>query len=135
LARLLAAGVVETTRLCALTASPFAQRNPSAAASEYEPYAAAAAQWILCAGPALYEMCVKDVVFQIGKKKWTLTLWESWKTKFDAVTRDDRYGSATQEMTAKALERMAQLERDGVTEPGVVAKFNPAISNDMQEQE
>ena len=137
---------METTRLCALTSSEFARRNPAAkattshadadaAAREYEPYAAAAAQWIVQGGPALYEMCVKDVVFQIGKKKWTLALWESWKTKFEAVAKDDRYSSPMQEMAKQALVKMATLEEEGITEPGVVFKFNPVISNDIGDEE
>ena len=146
LARLLAAGVVETTSLCALTSSEFGRSSPTAkatashadadaAAREYEPYAAAAAQWIVQGGPALYEMCVKDVVFQIGRKKWTLALWESWKTKFEAVSKDDRYSSPTREMAKQALEKMAILENEGVANPGIISKFNPAISNDMEEEE
>ena len=137
---------METTRLCALTSSEFARRNPAAkattshadadaAAREYEPYAAAAAQWIVQGGPALYEMCVKDVVFQIGKKKWTLALWESWKTKFEAVAKDDRYSSPMQEMAKQALVKMATLEEGGITEPGVVCKFNPVISNDIGDED
>jgi len=83
----------------------------------------------------VYEACVKDVVFQIGRKKWTLALWESWKTKFETIREDGRYSRPTQEMAAQALEKMTQLEKEGVPAPGVVSKFEPAFSNDMADEE
>ncbi|THU93292.1 hypothetical protein K435DRAFT_861603 [Dendrothele bispora CBS 962.96] len=66
LACLLAHGIAEVTRLSALIRpSPFGARGPSymikqfdsaTALHQYEGYASAAAQWILYAGNALYEM-------------------------------------------------------------------------------
>ena len=86
-------------------------------------------------GPALYEMCVKDVVFEIGRKKWTLALWESWKTKFEVVAKDARYVYPAPGMAQQALEKMAAIEKEGIAEPGVIFKFKPVISNDLRDED
>ena len=137
LARLLAAGVVEATRLSALIRpSPFGSRKPSGdSAEQYTPYASAAAEWIIYAGDVLFEMCEKDTLIQIGKQKWTRTLWESWKVKFDAIAEIDQFSTHSRTLASLAANRMREIESTGITS-NVVEKFGPASTkNDVGESE
>ncbi|UNI19641.1 hypothetical protein JDV02_005816 [Purpureocillium takamizusanense] len=125
LARLLAGAVVEATRLSALIRpSPFATVNPltsaayadaSEAARHYEPWASAAAQWILRAADALHEMCEGETLIEIGRQKWTPALWDGWKSRFAAVAKTEQFGGRARELASAALERMAEAESKGVT--------------------
>ncbi|GJN75028.1 hypothetical protein PLICBS_009124 [Purpureocillium lilacinum] len=125
LARLLHSEVVEATRLCALIRpSPFATGNPltstaypdaSEAAQHYEPWAVAAGQWILHAAEVLYEMGEKETLTEIGRQKWTPALWNGWKSRFAAVANAEEFSSKAREVASKALEKMAEVEREGVT--------------------
>lgn len=114
LARLLAAHVVDATRLCALVIrpSPFA-RSPAISA-RYEPYSDAATQWIRYAGEALYEMCEKGVIAEIGSPRWTRARWDTWKAKFAVVAEDDEFTRDGRERARMALDRMAQIETKGI---------------------
>ncbi|KAG8417536.1 hypothetical protein J3458_005033 [Metarhizium acridum] len=116
LARLLASGVVETTRQSALIRpSAFATRNPETCLPEdYQPWASAAAQWVIYAGDALYELCKKEVTTEIGKQKWTLSLWEEWKSKFE-VAKSEKFSAKTRAFASAAFEKMGEAERNGVT--------------------
>ena len=77
-------------------------------AKRYEPYAAAAAQWILHAGDALFELCEKDIR-GLGMR-WSSTLWDSWKAKFEEVQEDKRFSEAARDLVRQALEHMNRLE-------------------------
>ncbi|KAJ6440032.1 MFS monocarboxylate transporter [Purpureocillium lavendulum] len=132
LARLLASEVAEATRLSALIRpSPFATGNPltsaaytdvSEAARHYEPWACAAAQWILHAVDVLYEMCDKETIVEIGKQKWTLALWNGWRSRFETVATTEQFSSAARELASAALKKMAEAEKKGVV-TNVVDKF------------
>ncbi|PNY29947.1 Uncharacterized protein TCAP_00137 [Tolypocladium capitatum] len=121
LARLLAGGVAEATRLSALIRpSPFGTSKPlisatypdaAEAARHYEPYASAAAQWVSYAGDALFEMCEKGVLVEIGRQKWTRALWNSWKAKFDTIAKADQFSDQCRRFSTQAVERMTQIEK------------------------
>ncbi|KYK57257.1 hypothetical protein DCS_04264 [Drechmeria coniospora] len=125
LARLLASGIVEATRMSPLIRpSPFATGGPlssgiypeaSVAAQHYEPYAVAATQWLLHASDALFEMCSKETLIEVGRQKWTLALWNGWRTKFDAISRAPRFSPRCRRLASEALDHMAEAERAGVT--------------------
>nr|POE94698.1 hypothetical protein CFP56_16935 [Quercus suber] len=117
LARLLSGGVVEATRLSALVRpSLFGDKSPSgSSAARYEPYVCAAAQWILHAGRALFEMCEKETVVEIGPYKWTPAVWKMWKVKFVTVLEMEQFGEKCHELVARVVERMSEIEQEGVT--------------------
>ncbi|KJZ74996.1 hypothetical protein HIM_05482 [Hirsutella minnesotensis 3608] len=133
IARLFANGIVETSRLCALIRpSPFALSKPLAstrysdpaeAAQHYEPYASAAAQWILFAGEDLFIMCQQNVILQVGKQKWTRALWDSWKAKFLIIAKAEQFSSQARGFATRALERIAETERSKASSTSVVEKF------------
>ncbi|KND91997.1 hypothetical protein TOPH_03376 [Tolypocladium ophioglossoides CBS 100239] len=132
LARLLAGGVEEATRMSALIQpSPFGTSSPlispkypdaAEAARHYEPYASAAAQWVFHAGDALFEMCEKGVIIDIGKQRWTRALWNGWKAKFDTIAKADRFSSQCRSLATQAVERMTQIEKSG-TSSNIVDRF------------
>ncbi|THU77461.1 hypothetical protein K435DRAFT_846183 [Dendrothele bispora CBS 962.96] len=144
LACLLAHGIAEVTRLSALIRpSPFGARGPSymikqfdsaTALHQYEGYASAAAQWILYAGNALYEMCQKDVLIEIGKQRWTMNVWESWKTKFDAISKDARFTPQIQELARKTTGMMGKIETEDM-KGNIVEQFGFMSLKDNQESE
>ncbi|KAH8595874.1 hypothetical protein B0O99DRAFT_621656 [Bisporella sp. PMI_857] len=132
LGRLLAGGITAGLSLSALIRrpeSPFCMQkiawtaksaDSAEQAKRYQPYASAAAQWILYAGDALYELCDKDIS-GLGVK-WSRTLWDSWKAKFNEVAEDKRFSDATRDLVRQAIECMVQLEQgNGAT--GIVQKF------------
>ncbi|KAI0010912.1 hypothetical protein F4779DRAFT_575958, partial [Xylariaceae sp. FL0662B] len=134
LARLLANGLVETTRLSALIrpspfATPFSSfskryTDPGEAARHFEVYASAAAQWIIFAANALYEMCDKGVLADVGKQRWTRSLWNSWSSNFQAVTKEDHFSASARDHAAQAIRHMKQLEEHGTKDEGnIVQKF------------
>lgn len=77
----------------------------------YQPYASAAALWMLYAGDALFEFC-DNGVHPIGVS-WRRPLWESWKEKFGEVVEDTRFNELTHRLVRQAMERMNQLEQRG----------------------
>ena len=77
----------------------------------YQPYASAAALWLLNAGDALFEFC-DNGVHPIGVSRRRL-LWESWKEKFGEVVQDTRLNESTRRLVRQAMERMDQLEQGG----------------------
>ncbi|KAF2149066.1 hypothetical protein K461DRAFT_282539 [Myriangium duriaei CBS 260.36] len=118
LARLLAAGVVDTTRIFDFTTREFRTTDPTRRTSgfdEYETRVAATAQWVFQAGPAVFEMCEKSAVAEPGGFWWTRTTWENMKTKFNAVAGSSKYTQATRDTAARAVARMEAIEREGVT--------------------
>ncbi|XXH05598.1 hypothetical protein Hte_012030 [Hypoxylon texense] len=135
LARLLAKGVAEVTRLSALTLrSPFHRSFPSLAKTDidsaeavrhYEPYACAAAQWMIFAAEALCEMCNEGVLVAIGEQRWTQGLWDARKTNFEYVARDERFSEQARDYAAQAAERMVQAENHdfGKAEESIIQKF------------
>jgi len=120
LARLLSRGISVGLGLCALTRRPESAfctqkiawtakfADSAEQAKRYEPYAAAAAQWIIYSGEALYELCDKDIR-GLGEK-WSRTLWDGWRGKFEEVAGDERFSDAARGLVRKAIERMVQLE-------------------------
>jgi hypothetical protein len=141
LARLLAGGVIETTRLSALVSpSPFGEGNIADtkpyidsldAVRRYKRYAPQAVQWILHAGGALFEMCEKDVTVEIGAQRWNHELWESWKAKFKAVSVDNRLGCTIPRLARRARVEMIRLESQVVPfQGGIVEKFGFIVLGD-----
>ncbi|POR34425.1 Uncharacterized protein TPAR_05393 [Tolypocladium paradoxum] len=126
MARLLAGGVIDTSRLSALRSpSPFAvgkplispvHPDPADAARHYEPWLSAAAQWILHAGEALFELCEKKAFRELGSQVWTRTQWDGWKLKFEAASKEDRLSTQARQLASKALTQMAEVEKQGVKE-------------------
>nr|POE48937.1 hypothetical protein CFP56_39034 [Quercus suber] len=135
-ARLLSNGVIEATRLSALVPpSPFATKSPNrSTAGHYEPYAGAAAQWILHAGAALFEMCEKETLVEIGAYKWTPTVWKNWKQKFEAVGTTETLSRECRELAAKVVEHMSKIERDGITTE-IVSTFGFMIVKEEDDEE
>lgn len=119
LARLLEAGVVEATNLSALITGPFAENNkefganrldPIAAANEFDGHIMAAAQWILWANKALFEMTENNVRVKPMEKLFTQDLWDEWKEKFDAVDKDERFHKEARFHAGMAHYRMHKQE-------------------------
>ena len=81
------------------------------------------------AGGALFEMCEKDVLVEIGAQRWNHKLWESWKAKFEVVAVDDRFSVQTRELASRAGEEMIRLERVGVKDT-IVEKFGFIVLGD-----
>ncbi|KAI1145780.1 hypothetical protein F4825DRAFT_467061 [Nemania diffusa] len=134
LARLLGGGIAEVTRLSALIRpSPFATSKASnpQLSPEFDPYAAAAAQWILYAGDVLFEMCQKGAMVEIGSQRWTPSRWDSWKTNFGTIIDDTRFSSQARQLAARAKERIAQIEEQGINATeSVVQKFEFIVPED-----
>ncbi|KAI1852747.1 hypothetical protein JX266_002288 [Neoarthrinium moseri] len=136
LARLLSSGTASLLGLSALV-SPFASRSITAAASRdpqrYEPYIAAAAQWILHAGDALYEMSEMKVLAMV---RWKRERWDSIKAKFDAVAGDERFSTAAREWATKAVLSMENIEEQGAGgKKDVVASYRfPQLDEDEEEE-
>jgi hypothetical protein len=117
LAKLLAAGMVEATRLSGLIRpSLFATTGPSSSnAHQYEEALLDAAQWIFYAGDALYEMCEKETLIEIPGPKWTPAVWASWKAKFDQAGQAEFLGEEGRRVAQKALKHIGETEKRGVT--------------------
>ncbi|KAJ0108332.1 hypothetical protein J7T55_005309 [Diaporthe amygdali] len=130
LARLLASYVVDTTSLCALIRPSSFAKSPLPA--QYEAYSNAGTQWIQYAGEALYEMCAKGAL-EIGKKRWTQGLWNSWKAKFAFIKDNDEFTKEGRERATIALDRMAQIETKGLDgiRGGVVEHFGFIIAEEQ----
>lgn len=132
LARLLAGDISAGINLCALIRrpeSPFCTQkiawtakfaDSTEQAKRYQPYACAAAQWILYAGEALFELCNKDI--RGFGFKWSKALWESWKAKFEEVKDDKRFTDPARDFAHKAVARMNILE-EGKGKIGIIEKF------------
>lgn len=116
-ARLLANGIVEATRLSDLVRpSLFAAKSPSASnAEQYNDSLRAASQWILYAGDALYEMCQKETLIEIPGPKWTPAVWSGWKVKFEDAAESGHLNVAGCEDAEQALAHMGRIEERGVT--------------------
>lgn len=122
LARLMAGEIRAGGGLSALTAGSFSTQRIAWTAKyadsetqvkNYQPYACAAALWVLYAGETLFEYCDKNI-----RGSWTpykRPYWESWKEKFGEVVEDTRFDETTRHLVQQALERMAQLEGRGWT--------------------
>ncbi|KAG8427540.1 hypothetical protein J3459_006619 [Metarhizium acridum] len=94
---------------------PFATRNPGPAYQRITSRGLQRpAQWVIYAGDALYELCKKEVTTEIGKQKWTLSLWEEWKSKFE-VAKSEKFSAKTRAFASAAFEKMGEAERNGVT--------------------
>lgn len=132
LARLLAGGISAGIGLSALIRrpeSPFCTQRIAWTAKfadsfeqgqRYQPYACAAAQWIIYAGDSLSELCNNDIRgFGV---KWSRTLWDSWKAKFEEVVDDKRFIDSARDLARKAVVCMIQLE-EGKGKTGTVQKF------------
>ena len=131
LARLLAVGIGAGVDLCALTQRPESRfctqriawtakyADSAAQVRRYQPYASAAALWLIYAGDALFDYCDRSV--HAFGPSWKRPLWESWKEKFGEVVEDTRFTEFTRNLVRQALERMDQLEQRGcrVHEPEV----------------
>lgn len=113
LARLLSRGTAALLGLSALV-SPFVTRNIVAAASHephrFEPYVAAAAQWILYGGEVLHQMCEMRIMASV---RWKKELWDRIRTKFDAVAGDARFGAEARGWAAQAAGFMRKTEEKG----------------------
>ncbi|KAI2641402.1 hypothetical protein GGS26DRAFT_535554 [Hypomontagnella submonticulosa] len=128
LSRLLASGVADTNRLNALLRpSPFATSSPISIVRDprhYEPYASAAAQWILHAGNTLYELCENRILVEVGKQRFTRVLWESWKSKFEAIERENKFTKEARSIARQAVDAMDRLKNEGFDPTkSVVEKF------------
>ncbi|ETS80477.1 hypothetical protein PFICI_08006 [Pestalotiopsis fici W106-1] len=113
LARLLSGGVAALLGLSALVL-PFIRRNITVAAShephKFEPYVAAAAQWILYSGKVLYTMCEIKVMASV---RWKKELWDRIKTQFDTINGDGRFCTETRDWAAQAADFMRKVEETG----------------------
>ncbi|KAI1869936.1 uncharacterized protein JN550_005526 [Neoarthrinium moseri] len=136
LARLLSSGAASLLGLSALV-SPFATRSIAAAASRepqrYEPYIAAAAQWILYAGDTLYEMSEMKVLAMV---RWKRERWDNIKAKFEAAAEDDRFSTDAREWATKAVLSMKRIEEQGAGgKKDVVASYKfPQLDEDDEEE-
>jgi len=132
LARLLATGISAGINLSSLIRrpeSPFCTQkiawtvksaDSDEQAKRYQPYASAAAQWILHAGDTLYELCDKEIRgFGV---KWSHDLWASWKAKFEEIVDDKRFSDVARDFARQAIDRMVQLE-SGKGSTGIVQKL------------
>ncbi|KAK6203851.1 hypothetical protein LQW54_008658 [Pestalotiopsis sp. IQ-011] len=113
LARLLSRGTAALLELSALV-SPFVTRNVVAAASHephrFEAYVTAAAQWILYGGEVLHQMCEMRIMASV---RWKKELWDSIRTKFEAIAGDDRFGTVARDWAAQAANCMRRIEERG----------------------
>lgn len=128
---MLATGTAAMMGLCALL-DPFARRSLATVASRdpagYAHRVAAAAQWVLHAGEAVREMCLKRA---LAGKRWTPELWNSLKEKFEAVAGDERFTEQGCAWARRASERMGEIERMDVGgEDGVVEVFHFETQSD-----
>ncbi|KAI0118983.1 hypothetical protein F4814DRAFT_222812 [Daldinia grandis] len=128
LARLLAAGIADTNTLSALRRpSPFAtshQDHISQEVPRYEPYAAAAAQWIIYAGEALFELCENRILVEVGSLRYSRALWHVWSVKFKVFAESNEAGAEAREFARRAVDKMDRCKRDGVDPAkSVVEKF------------
>ncbi|KAI0848547.1 hypothetical protein F5Y00DRAFT_270056 [Daldinia vernicosa] len=128
LARLLAAGVADTNTLSALRRpSPFATSHQDRILHDlprHEPYAAAAAQWIIYAGDVLFELCEKRILVEVGSLRYSPALWRVWSVKFKAFAESNDPSTETREFARQAVDKMGQCKRDGINPAkSVVEKF------------
>lgn len=147
LARLLAAGVVQTTRMSALIdkSSAFATSGPSSiapyvdtaeAVRHHEPYVGVAAQWILHAGDVVYEMCTRRALASIGSPRWTQERWNGWKNKFEIIAMDERFGKPARDFAARAAFRMGQLERQGGgSGTGIIKRLEFIVPEEQEDED
>lgn len=142
-ARLLASGVCQTIRLTPLKHQLFMRGlgvSDEGRARRYEPYVCAAAQWILHAGDALYYMCEKRILVEIGKKRFTLPMWNNWKAKFETVMKNTLFADQTREWAAKVGHRMGKLEEHGYADGtkeivGMFGFISPLDDDEEQEDQ
>ncbi|KAI1464531.1 uncharacterized protein F4812DRAFT_467115 [Daldinia caldariorum] len=128
LARLLASGIADTNTLSALRRpSPFATSHQDRILldlSLHEPYAAAAAQWIIYAGDTLFELSEKRVLVEVGGLRYSRALWQAWGVKFKALAESDQASAEVREFSRQALDKMDQCKKDGINPTkSVIEKF------------
>ncbi|KID88975.1 hypothetical protein MGU_04318 [Metarhizium guizhouense ARSEF 977] len=114
--------VKETASFTLVRPSVFATRDPETCPPEdYQPWVSAAAQWIIYAGDALYELYKKEITTEIGRQKWSLSLWDEWKARFEVAT-SEKFDYKTRTFAWAALGEMGEAESSGVT-TNVAASF------------
>ncbi|KAF3063701.1 hypothetical protein GL218_02607 [Daldinia childiae] len=128
LARLLASGVADTNTLSALRRpSPFATTHQDHILQElprHEPYAAAAAQWIIYAGDALFELCEKRILVEVGSLRYSKALWYVWSVKFKVFAESNESSPEVREFARQAVDKINQCKKDGINPAkSVIEKF------------
>ncbi|KAI1658878.1 hypothetical protein F4813DRAFT_355000 [Daldinia decipiens] len=128
LARLLASGVADTNTLSALRRpSPFATSHQDHIVRDlprYEPYAAAAAQWILYAGDVLFELCEKRILVEVGSLTYSRALWYVWSVKFKVFAESNESSTEVREFARQAVNKIDQCKKDGINPAkSVIEKF------------
>lgn len=76
----------------------------------FEPYVCAAAQWIIYAGPEVFEMCQKHTRRTGGRIQW-----DRWKQRFELLATADHFSDRVRGVILSAAQRMAEIEEAGVT--------------------
>jgi hypothetical protein len=133
LAELLAAGVVESTRLYPLVQGPFfGAQPPHNQPAQSQPYVLAGVQWILHAGPVLRESCDKQA---IGARFFRQQWWDRWKARFGTVAKYERFSNQTRQLAAQTLERMASLEKETPGRTSIVEKLGMKVAEPDSEDE
>ncbi|KAI2775748.1 hypothetical protein F4815DRAFT_449951 [Daldinia loculata] len=128
LARLLASGVADTNTLSALRRpSPFATSHQDHILQDlphHEPYAAAAAQWIIYAGDVLFELCEKRILVEVGGLRYSRALWHVWSVKFKVFAESNESSTEVREFARQAVDKIDQCKRDGINPAkSVIEKF------------
>ena len=129
LARVFAAGVVDTTRFCTLTTNEFlGQHWPyNKEADKSEPFILAGAQWIAYAGAGMWEVCDKKAY---AAKGFNTGWWDRWEARFVRVNRGDSgFSQEAQDAAAEALQNMRLAKEEASTGLSVITSFGLMVKD------
>lgn len=134
LARVFAAGVMDTTRFCALTTNEFLGLHwpYNKEADKSEPFILAGAQWITHAGGAMWEVCDKKAY---AAKSFNTRWWARWEARFGQVnTSNSEFSQQARDAAAEALQRMGMAKEGPPAELSVIASFGLMVK-DWEDEE
>lgn len=129
MARVFAAGVMDTTRFSALHSDQFLGLHwpYNKQADQSEPYVRAAAEWMMHAAAAMWEVCDrKAYAARAFNAKW----WARWEARFQRVAEGDSGFSPTaREAAVGALKQMEAAKEGRLVEPSVIESLGLMVKD------
>lgn len=135
LAKLFASGVVALDGWAKFSSHGFLQLSPpySHSPESCEPYVLASVQWMLHAGPELFEMCDQKAY---GALMYNKGWWERWKGRFvEVADPEEGFSEETQAMAKRALEKMDYAETVGCGELSMIEHYGYDVKYEGEDEE
>lgn len=129
LARVFAAGVMDTTRFSELGTNQFLGLSwpYNKQADKSEPYVRAAAEWMVHAAAAMWEVCDKEAY---AGKAFNRGWWARWEARFARVTAGDSgFGLEARGAAERALQQMDKAREGRLAGHSVVEALGLVVKD------